>query len=153
MISVAAIITVLLFLYLALGTAFGWPIPTAIGYNTYPGRYFLIELVLVVFISIASRHAYIRYKKKHGHVDSGKKVTSNPIERKARKILTISGMSCGHCIMKIESEIRDIPGVEDVHVDLLKGNAMVVGSTLNDAALAAAVVKAGYHVTGILGSR
>ncbi|HCM28492.1 MAG: hypothetical protein A2Z99_01095 [Treponema sp. GWB1_62_6] len=62
-------------------------------------------------------------------------------------------MSCGHCVMKVESEILDVPGVEDVDVDLLKGSAMVSGESLNDAALAAAVAKAGYRVTAILGSR
>ncbi len=146
MANLTAVVSALLFLYLALGTAAGWPIHPAIGLATFPGRYVLIELGLSVPVIIAFRRLYVRHFKKsvpaNHHADARK-----------RKILTISGMSCGHCVMKVESEILDVPGVEDVDVDLLKGSAMVSGESLNDAALAAAVAKAGYRVTAILGSR
>jgi copper chaperone CopZ len=70
-----------------------------------------------------------------------------------RKLLTIDGMSCGHCAMKVESELRDVSGVTDAHVDILKKTALVVGESLRDADLAGAVTKAGYRISGITGSR
>ncbi|MEW6548307.1 MAG: heavy-metal-associated domain-containing protein [Spirochaetota bacterium] len=72
-----------------------------------------------------------------------------------RKLLTIEGMSCGHCTMHIQSALEEIPGVTKVDVNLLKKSAMVEGDgdTFNDVALKRAVSEAGYRVTAILGGR
>jgi copper chaperone len=70
-----------------------------------------------------------------------------------RKLLTIEGMSCGHCVMRIKSALEDVAGVTSAEVDLLKKGAMVEGESLSDAALKAAVVEAGYRVSAVLGSR
>lgn len=72
-----------------------------------------------------------------------------------RKLLTIEGMSCGHCTMHVQSALEEIQGVTKVAVDLLKKSAMVEGDgdTFNDVALKRAVSEAGYRVTAILGGR
>lgn len=72
-----------------------------------------------------------------------------------RKLLTIEGMSCGHCTMHVQSALEDIPGVTKVDVDLLKKSAMVEGDgdNFNDVALKRAVAEAGYRVTAVLGGR
>ena len=69
-----------------------------------------------------------------------------------RKLLTIEGMSCGHCVMHVKSALQDVAGVKSVDVDLAKKSAMVEGEALSDAALKAAVAEAGYRVTAVLGS-
>ncbi|MBU0936485.1 MAG: heavy-metal-associated domain-containing protein [Spirochaetes bacterium] len=69
-----------------------------------------------------------------------------------RKLLTIEGMSCGHCVMRAESELREVAGVEDVSIELVKKSAMITGVNLNDVALRAAVERAGYTVSRIIGS-
>ena len=70
-----------------------------------------------------------------------------------KKLLTIEGMSCGHCVMHVRSALEDVPGVKKVDVDLLKKSAMVEGDSLTDAALGAAVADAGYRVTAVSGDR
>ena len=69
-----------------------------------------------------------------------------------KKLLTIEGMSCGHCVMHVRSALEDVGGVKSVEVDLLKKSAMVEGDALTDAALSAAVADAGYRVTAISGN-
>jgi copper chaperone CopZ len=67
-----------------------------------------------------------------------------------RKLLKIEGMSCGHCVMHVQSALEDVPGVKSAKVDLLERSAMVDGDNLNDQALRAAVTEAGYSVSSIM---
>ena len=67
-----------------------------------------------------------------------------------RKLLKIEGMSCGHCVMHVQSALEDVPGVKSAKVDLLERSAMVEGDNLNDQALRAAVSEAGYSVSSIM---
>jgi copper chaperone CopZ len=67
-----------------------------------------------------------------------------------RKLLKIEGMSCGHCVMHVQSALEDVPGVKSAKVDLLERTAMVDGDNLNDQALRAAVTEAGYSVSSIM---
>jgi copper chaperone len=60
---------------------------------------------------------------------------------------TVSGMTCGHCVNAVTSEISQLPGVDDVQVDLGSGTVTVTSrAPLDDAAVAAAVEEAGYEV-------
>jgi copper chaperone CopZ len=67
-----------------------------------------------------------------------------------RKLLKIEGMSCGHCVMHVQSALEDVPGVKSAKVDLMDRSAMVEGETLSDQALRAAVADAGYKVVSIM---
>lgn len=62
----------------------------------------------------------------------------------------VSGMTCDHCIAAVTEELRAVPGVESVSVDLRPGEESVVTVT-SDADLAiddvrAAVDEAGYDL-------
>jgi copper chaperone len=60
---------------------------------------------------------------------------------------TVSGMTCGHCVSAVTSELEQLDGVTDVQVDLASGRVTVTsGAPLDDAAVAAAVDEAGYQV-------
>ncbi|WP_117208125.1 heavy-metal-associated domain-containing protein [Allorhizocola rhizosphaerae] len=60
---------------------------------------------------------------------------------------TVSGMTCGHCVNSVSSEIGKLPGVRDVKVDLASGAVTVQSEQpLDDTAVAAAVDEAGYEV-------
>lgn len=63
------------------------------------------------------------------------------------KTYTVSGMTCGHCVSSVSSEIGKLAGVRDIKVDLATG-AVTVDSEqpLDDTAVAAAVDEAGYQV-------
>jgi copper chaperone len=60
---------------------------------------------------------------------------------------TVSGMTCGHCVSAVSSEIGQLDGVTDIQVDLASGAVTVTSEQpLDDAAVAAAVDEAGYQV-------
>ena len=67
-----------------------------------------------------------------------------------RKLVSIQGMSCGHCAMKVKSALLAVKGVSFVEVDLLRARAMVEGEDLYPPALRAAVAAAGYRPGGVL---
>ena len=64
--------------------------------------------------------------------------------------LRVTGMTCGHCVSAVTSELTALDGVEEVAVDLVKGGTSTVTVTsavpLDDAAVAAAVDEAGYEL-------
>jgi copper chaperone CopZ len=59
----------------------------------------------------------------------------------------IKGMTCGHCVGSVSSELGQLPGVSDVQVDLATGTATVTSEQPLDAqAVRAAVDEAGYEL-------
>ena len=66
-----------------------------------------------------------------------------------KKTLSIEGMSCNHCVNHVQNALSGVTGVESTAVDLAKKSAVVVGSSLDDASLKAAVAEAGYEVVAI----
>jgi copper ion binding protein len=61
----------------------------------------------------------------------------------------VQGMTCGHCVSAVSSEIGQLSGVSDVSVDLATGKVIVTADQpLDDEAVRAAVEEAGYEVVG-----
>jgi copper chaperone len=62
--------------------------------------------------------------------------------------LKIQGMTCNHCVMRVQKALKGTAGVQDARVDLQKAEASVSfdESRVNIDTLAAAVVDAGYKV-------
>ena len=58
---------------------------------------------------------------------------------------TVPAMHCGHCKMAVTEEVSNLPGVESVVVDLDTKRVEVTGTTLDDAAIRAAIEEAGYE--------
>ncbi len=65
------------------------------------------------------------------------------------KKIAIEGMSCGHCVARVEKALKSVTGVTAVEVSLAEKSASVTGEGLADEALRAAVEDAGYEVTGL----
>jgi copper chaperone CopZ len=60
---------------------------------------------------------------------------------------TVSGMTCGHCVNAVTSELSALDGVEDVQVDLATGAVTVTSAApLTDESVRAAVDEAGYEL-------
>ncbi|MBI5105148.1 MAG: heavy-metal-associated domain-containing protein [Solirubrobacterales bacterium] len=57
----------------------------------------------------------------------------------------VTGMTCEHCVMSVTEEVGEVPGVEQVDVDLASGRVTVVGDA-DAGAVRAAVQEAGYEV-------
>ena len=62
---------------------------------------------------------------------------------------TVTGMTCSHCVSAVTEEVRKIPGVVDVHVDLASGSVDVSSqSPIDETAVREAVEEAGYELAG-----
>lgn len=61
--------------------------------------------------------------------------------------ITVDGMTCGHCVSAVQSEVGKVEGVTDVSVDLASGEVTVVAEQTPDPqALREAVEEAGYEI-------
>jgi copper chaperone len=58
----------------------------------------------------------------------------------------VEGMACEHCRSSVSAAVQQLAGVETVEVDLASKDVTVSGSGLDDAAIRAAIVNAGYDV-------
>jgi copper chaperone len=58
---------------------------------------------------------------------------------------SVPAIHCAHCAMSIREEVSEVGGVEDVAVDLETKVVTVSGRELDDLALRAAIVEAGYE--------
>jgi copper chaperone CopZ len=62
----------------------------------------------------------------------------------------VTGLTCGHCVVAVTNELRALPEVSDVAVDLVAGGVSTVTVTsaqpLAEAAVAAALDEAGYSL-------
>ncbi|MFZ4615307.1 MAG: heavy-metal-associated domain-containing protein [Rectinemataceae bacterium] len=66
-----------------------------------------------------------------------------------KKTLSVEGMSCNHCVNHVKNALADLSGIDSVMVDLATKTAVVEGEALDDAAMKAAVIDAGYEVVSI----
>lgn len=64
----------------------------------------------------------------------------------AAKTYTVTGMTCGHCVSSVSSEVGKVAGVESVDVDLPTGAVTVQGEGFADEQIRAAVDEAGYEL-------
>jgi len=59
--------------------------------------------------------------------------------------VTVTGMTCDHCVASVSEEIAELVGVEDVDVVLETGEVTITsGAPLDPADVEAAVAEAGY---------
>jgi copper ion binding protein len=65
--------------------------------------------------------------------------------------LNIQGMTCNHCVMRVQKALAEVPGVRKAVVTLDPGQASVDydDSASTADAMAAAVVKAGYGARAV----
>lgn len=57
----------------------------------------------------------------------------------------VAGMSCNSCRMSVIEEVNELAGVDAVDVDLASGEVSVRGDQLDDSAIQAAIIEAGYQ--------
>lgn len=62
-------------------------------------------------------------------------------------ILTVTGMTCGHCASSVREELGSIPGVTGVDVDLASGTVILDSEhRVQPEAIQTAVEEAGYQL-------
>ena len=57
---------------------------------------------------------------------------------------TVTGMTCQHCVASVTEEVNELPGVQEVDVDLATGRLHVVGDVTPEQ-VQAAVAEAGSY--------
>ena len=60
-------------------------------------------------------------------------------------VYSVPAIHCAHCARSIREELSEVEGVDDVAVDLDTKVVIVRGTDLDDAAVRAAIVEAGYE--------
>ncbi len=66
------------------------------------------------------------------------------------KKIGVEGMMCQHCVAHVKKALEGVAGVEEAVVDLDTNSAVAkLSAEVDDATLTAAIVDAGYEVTGI----
>jgi copper chaperone CopZ len=69
------------------------------------------------------------------------------IDMSTTTVYRVTGMTCGHCVSAVTSEVSAIEGVHDVQVELATGDVTVSSDRpLDHGAVAAAVDEAGYQL-------
>jgi copper chaperone CopZ len=58
----------------------------------------------------------------------------------------VEGMTCEHCVLSVREHVSDVPGVNDVVVELASGRVSVTGSGFADDHVRNAVEETGYRL-------
>jgi copper chaperone CopZ len=61
-------------------------------------------------------------------------------------VLSVPGMTCGHCEAAVKEEVGKVAGVTEVNVDLESKDVTVTGAELKRDVLVAAIDDAGFDV-------
>ena len=61
-------------------------------------------------------------------------------------ILTVDGMSCGHCEKAVKEAVGELVGVRNVLVDLASKKVEIEGSDLKEDLIKETIEEAGYDV-------
>lgn len=97
-----------------------------------------------------SKEALIVYSEETDALVNKESDTKNNNENggnKMKKVLTVEGMSCGHCKAAVEKALKAVDGVENAAVDLQNKSAEVeLNKEVDNDTLTKAVTDAGYEV-------
>lgn len=63
-----------------------------------------------------------------------------------KQTFSIKGMSCQHCVARVENTVKELPGVQKIKVNLKKENGVVKfdDSVINPGTIAETITAAGY---------
>lgn len=67
-----------------------------------------------------------------------------------KKLLTISGMACGSCGMRVKADLEALRGVKTVEVDAFRGTALVEAEEFSSVLVDRAIKKAGFTLVKIV---
>lgn len=67
-----------------------------------------------------------------------------------KKLLTITGMACGTCGMRVKADLEAIRGITDVKVDAFRGTALVEAEEFSSVLVERAIRNAGFTLAKIV---
>ncbi|MDT7560206.1 MAG: hypothetical protein QOI68_4676 [Pseudonocardiales bacterium] len=66
---------------------------------------------------------------------------------------TVTGMSCGHCVASVTEEVKTLPGVREVAIDLASGQvSLTVEQPIDPSDLRRVITEAGFQLATPVGS-
>lgn len=66
-----------------------------------------------------------------------------------KQVIEVKGMTCGHCVRSVTTELMKIPGIREVIVELQTGKVSVQSdAALDYQAVVTAIDEAGYELVG-----
>ncbi len=84
------------------------------------------------------------FQKKVNNNDSLK---TNPMNNQT---FLVGGMTCNHCKMTVENNLRKMSGVSDVKIDLASGKVTVEGDNINSSDAEKTITDLGYKFNGVV---
>ncbi len=60
--------------------------------------------------------------------------------------ISIDGMSCMHCVMRVKKAIENLPGVASVDVEIGKATVEFDDATISRKDIESAIINAGYKI-------
>ena len=96
------------------------------------------SIIFIVLLAVAFILKFIKKGECNCSHDDG-------CSRDKAQSFRIEGMMCNHCRENVEKSLRQLDGVEDVHVDLDKGTAYVKGEDIDRDKVIATINSLGYR--------
>jgi len=100
------------------------------------------SIVLILLIINAFRLRYWPIAKKSNH----NTLTLN--KGMETKTVAVLGMTCNHCKMNVENNLRKLPGIKDITVDLQSEQAVITADKVNLELIKSTVEGLGYKYGG-----
>jgi len=64
-------------------------------------------------------------------------------------VITIEGMSCQHCVMRVKRALSGLDGIKDSTVDIGTAKVAFDESKIGKKAIEEAIIKAGYKINPV----
>lgn len=64
----------------------------------------------------------------------------------AETVISIGGMSCMHCVMRVKKAVEGLPGIENLNVEVGTASVRFDESKVSLKEIEDAIVKAGYTI-------
>ncbi len=112
----------------------------------------IIVAVLVVMLGIGIRYTVKHFRHESGCCGGGTyKARKKKLDKViGKKTFGVAGMSCQHCVNRVQEAVNDIEGAAGV-VNLKKGIVVVsMSHEISDEVIVSAIERYGYNVTGVI---
>jgi hypothetical protein len=103
-----------------------------------------IILTILMINGLYRKYLYPRFNKTK---ESSNPLTENPMKFKTIKV---EGMTCNHCKATVETNLKKMPGISDIKVDLASGNVVLEGENFDLALAEKTVNDLGYKYKGVV---
>lgn len=103
-----------------------------------------VILTLLMINGLLRKYIFPRFRKIKGNNNP---LTDNPMNFKTIKV---EGMTCNHCKMTVETNLKKMPGISEINVDLASGDVIIKGEKIDLARAEKTITELGYKYKGVV---